>query len=69
MINDRNELEKKLESFKDKFPDKVPRPEFWGGYQIIPEFFEFWQGRANRYHDRICYKKNENSWDIFRLNP
>ena len=69
IINDRDELEKKLIEFKQKFPNKVPRPEFWGGYQIIPEYFEFWQGRANRYHDRICYEKNKKNWNMFRLNP
>lgn len=69
IVDDRNELDTRLENYKNKFPDKVPRPEFWGGYRIIPSFFEFWQGRENRYHDRICYEKQNENWKIFRLYP
>ena len=68
-IKDRNQLDKKLEEYKTKFPTDVPRPNHWGGYRIIPHYFEVWQGRENRYHDRICYKKTDSNWTIFRLNP
>ena len=68
-VEDRLALERHLDDIKTKFPGEVPRPEFWGGYRIDPLFFEFWQGRANRYHDRICYRKELEKWIIFRLNP
>jgi pyridoxamine 5'-phosphate oxidase len=47
----------------------IPLPPYWGGYRLIPEEFEFWQGRANRLHDRIRYKINGDSWLIERLSP
>ena len=47
----------------------IPLPEFWGGYILKPDVFEFWQGRANRLHDRIRYKKNGTEWKIERLSP
>ena len=49
---------------------KIPRPEFWGGYRVIPETIEFWQGRPSRLHDRLRYKKSANGkWEIERLSP
>ena len=59
----RNDLETELNG-KD-----VPRPKNWGGYTIIPDRFEFWQGRENRLHDRIEYRKEEGKWKIRRLAP
>jgi pyridoxamine 5'-phosphate oxidase len=47
----------------------VPRPPHWGGYQLIPDSIEFWQGRESRLHDRIQFQRNNNSWDIARLSP
>ena len=49
--------------------EKLPRPGHWGGYAISPDYIEFWQGRPNRMHDRICYEKNLNNWKIYRLAP
>jgi pyridoxamine 5'-phosphate oxidase len=49
--------------------DLVPRPAHWGGYLLKPIYFEFWQGRASRLHDRIVYKKIADSWKITRLAP
>lgn len=68
-IEDRSQLDENLDAYKLKFPNEVPRPDHWGGYRITPNYFEFWQGRENRYHDRICYKKIDSNWTIFRLNP
>ena len=49
---------------------KIPRPENWGGYRLVPDYFEFWQGRHNRLHDRIVYKKiSSKKWKTFRLYP
>jgi len=69
-IPSREYLEKKFEDAKQKFKGKeIPLPPFWGGFRIIPNNFEFWQGRENRLHDRICYKKKDGEWKIIRLSP
>jgi pyridoxamine 5'-phosphate oxidase len=47
----------------------VPRPEHWGGYRVVPDLIEFWQGRPSRLHDRICYELSDGSWRISRLSP
>lgn len=44
-------------------------PETWGGYILLPSYFEFWQGRPNRFHDRLVYEKAGNAWRIFRIAP
>lgn len=47
----------------------VPRPEHWGGYRLMPSYLEFWQGRASRLHDRICYEQVNNRWEKYRVAP
>ncbi|MBJ59332.1 MAG: pyridoxamine 5'-phosphate oxidase [Flavobacteriales bacterium] len=69
LIKSREVLEKKIKEIKKKYPNEVPRPENWGGYFIIPNEIEFWQGRASRLHDRFLYKKEGKSWMINRLAP
>jgi pyridoxamine 5'-phosphate oxidase len=49
--------------------DEVPLPDFWGGYRVKPDSFEFWQGRRSRLHDRIRYRPEGDSWTIERLSP
>jgi pyridoxamine 5'-phosphate oxidase len=51
--------------------EKIPRPEFWGGYLVRPTFMEFWQGRPSRLHDRICFEKilGQPDWRIYRVAP
>jgi len=68
-IADRKSLEDKVKFFEDKFPNEVPRPPHWGGYIIKPLYFEFWQGREGRLHDRLCYERNETDWRKFRIAP
>ncbi|HEX3469085.1 MAG TPA: pyridoxamine 5'-phosphate oxidase [Candidatus Elarobacter sp.] len=51
------------------FPADVPRPPQWGGYRVVPDRFEFWQGRPNRVHDRIVYAASDGRWRIERLAP
>jgi pyridoxamine 5'-phosphate oxidase len=70
VIESRIALEKKYEGLKEKMKDGViPLPDYWGGYRLIPDKFEFWQGRNNRMHDRILYSKTNEGWKIERLAP
>ena len=71
IISSKSILLSKLEEIKRKFKEgKVPLPDFWGGYRVIPERIEFWQGGENRLHDRFLYTKNaNNNWEIYRLAP
>lgn len=70
MIPGRDYLEAKFQIFKREFKGKqIPIPPDWGGFRLVPEYFEFWQGRESRLHDRICYKKVTKKWKIFRLSP
>ena len=49
--------------------DEIPPPPFWGGYRVVPEAIEFWQGRENRFHDRIGYERTGDGWTRIRLAP
>lgn len=70
VISARALLEKAFGEMLEKFKNgQIPLPPFWGGLRIIPDEFEFWQGRSNRLHDRISYKKNNGVWSINRLSP
>lgn len=71
IISDRDELEKRTKEIEDRFEGKeVPRPDFWGGYSIFPIYFEFWQGRPGRLHDRLSYRVNaDGEWFMERLAP
>ena len=65
----RQELEAKVGQAERRYAADPPRPEHWGGYRLIPEWFEFWQGRADRLHDRLCYRRAADGWEIERLAP
>jgi len=70
IIAGREILEKKYAELNKLYKNKeVPLPPFWGGYRIIPSYFEFWQGRESRLHDRIVYLKKDSSWEKIRLQP
>lgn len=71
VIGSRKILEMKLLEMKRKFKDgNVPLPDFWGGFRLKPERYEFWQGRENRLHDRFEYvATGENLWEVNRLSP
>ncbi|MCH8250282.1 MAG: pyridoxamine 5'-phosphate oxidase [Proteobacteria bacterium] len=71
VISSRSLLEIKFQEMKQKFSKKeIPLPSFWGGYRVVPEEIEFWQGRRNRLHDRFQYtKQDDGSWAIARLAP
>lgn len=71
VISSRALLESKFQEIKQKFRDKeVPLPSFWGGYRVVPDQIEFWQGRRNRLHDRFQYtRRGDGRWEIERLAP
>lgn len=70
IIEGRDYLQNKFREIKSEFEEKeIPLPEYWGGFKVVPEKFEFWQGRESRLHDRICYLKENNTWKIVRLAP
>lgn len=69
-LENRTVLEARVKYFEDKFKNKpIPLPKFWGGYRVIPERIEFWQGKADRLHDRFIYQPEGDAWKITRLNP
>ena len=69
-IESRDALESRFEVARQLYGETVPRPEWWGGYRVIPDEIEFWQGRTNRLHDRLQYKKRaDGAWDRTRLAP
>jgi len=70
VIGSRDELEQTFEQVQEQFRDEeIPMPEFWGGYRLIPHQFEFWQGRTNRLHDRLRYRRQGQAWILDRLSP
>lgn len=69
-VENRETLESGKAAIISEFEGKdIPRPTHWGGYSVAPERMEFWQGRPNRLHDRLVYKKEGDNWLIVRLNP
>ena len=69
-LTSRQMLEGTFRKMQEKFREgKVPLPDFWGGYRVVPETIEFWQGRQNRLHDRFEYRRSGEGWDVRRLMP
>ncbi len=69
-VRDRSVLEQNFAEIKKRHPENPPRPPHWGGYRLAPRSIEFWQGRADRLHDRLLYTRSgANSWKIERLAP
>ena len=71
VVPTREYLEARIAALEEEFKDKpVPKPPHWGGFKIFPEEFEFWQGRPNRLHDRLHFRKaTESHWNLERLAP
>ena len=70
VITSRKFLMQKLAEIKDKFSHgEIPLPSFWGGYRVVPQVIEFWQGGPARLHDRLLYRRQDAAWKIERLSP
>lgn len=70
-VKNRAEIERLFHEAEEKHKglEILPRPKHWGGYSITPTYVEFWQGRDNRLHDRICYERVNGQWERYRLAP
>jgi len=63
------ELEANTAAVQQKYGDQPPRPPHWGGYRLTPEYFEFWQGRPSRLHDRLTFQRSGTGWALNRISP
>ncbi|WP_180145699.1 pyridoxamine 5'-phosphate oxidase [Acinetobacter sp. YH12052] len=71
VIASREELQQRFQNLHDQVESKdvLAKPEFWGGYRLVPDYYEFWQGRPNRLHDRLSYEQQDGQWVLQRLMP
>ncbi len=70
VVPDRATLDAEMEAVGARFPgDDVPRPDYWGGYRLVASYFEFWQGRRSRVHDRLAFARETAGWTVARLSP
>jgi pyridoxamine 5'-phosphate oxidase len=68
-IPDRGVLDRRLADAEARFPDEVPRPPYWGGYRLRADVIEFWEGRPDRLHDRVEWRRGTSGWAARRLSP
>ncbi|MCI2284678.1 pyridoxamine 5'-phosphate oxidase [Colwellia sp. MSW7] len=65
-----SELKDRMAKLSQQYAEgEVPHPDFWGGWRVKPTYIEFWQGRASRLHDRVCFEKQADDWTHFKLHP
>lgn len=68
-VASRQELDDALAAAEASYPDEVPVPDEWGGFRVVPDAVEFWQGRPGRMHDRLVYRRDGALWSVHRLAP
>ena len=68
-VSTRKVLESAMEDARKRYGESPPRPPHWGGYRVLPRELEFWQGRADRLHDRLRYRRAADQWTLERLSP
>ena len=68
-VGSRQELDDAWAAADAAYPDEVPVPDEWGGFRVVPEAVEFWQGRPGRLHDRLVYRRTDTGWTTHRLAP
>jgi pyridoxamine 5'-phosphate oxidase len=68
-VDNRAVLEKAMAEARSRHGDEPPRPPHWGGYRVEPRAIEFWQGRSDRLHDRLVYRRSGGNWTLERLSP
>ncbi len=68
-LSGRDALQALMDKASETYGNNPVRPEHWGGYRLVPDRFEFWQGRRNRLHDRLAYELKNNLWERLRLAP
>ena len=68
-LGGRGELEERMLELAERFGEEIPLPEHWGGFRLVHQVVEFWQGRASRLHDRFVYRREEDGWSRERLAP
>jgi pyridoxamine 5'-phosphate oxidase len=69
-VSSRDELDRHYDEVEERFADiDVPLPPQWGGFRVVPETVEFWQGRKGRMHDRLAYRRTADGWEVVRLAP
>ena len=70
VLRDREELEERVRAVAERFPEEIPRPDHWGGYRLVPDAVELWQGRPDRLHDREQFlRAPDGAWRAERLSP
>jgi len=69
VIESREVLQQRFQELQSQAQAELDKPEFWGGYRLEADYYEFWQGRPNRLHDRLSYKKQNDHWALQRLMP
>ncbi len=69
VIESREVLQQRFQELQSQAQAELDKPEFWGGYRLEADYYEFWQGRPNRLHDRLSYEKQNDHWALQRLMP